>query len=68
MENLLLWIGRIAGVVGVLLCAVAVIARLSGHYLLASFQVGTLFQAGMAAMIAGGLSFLVVLTSDHGTR
>lgn len=62
MEDLLLWIGRIAGIGGVLLCAVAVVARFSGHYLLGAFQVGTLFQAGIAAMIAGCLCFLVVVT------
>ena len=62
MDNLLLWMARAAGVSGVLLCVVAVVARFSGQYLLGSLQVGTLFQAGIAAMIAGCLCFLVVLT------
>ena len=62
MDNLLLWMARAAGVSGVLLCVVAVVARLNGQYLLGGFQVGTLFQAGIAAMIAGCLCFLVVLT------
>lgn len=69
MNDLLLWIGRVAGVGGVLLCAVAAVARISGHYFLGGFQVGTLLQVGMAMMIAGCLGFLAVLTerskADH---
>jgi hypothetical protein len=62
MSKLLLWIGRIAGIVGALLCIVAALARAGGRYWLGSFQVGTVFQAGIAAMIVGCLCFLVVLT------
>ena len=62
MDDLLLWVGRVAGVGGLLLCVLAVVMRISGHYWLGGFQVATLFQAGMAAMIAGCLSFLAVLT------
>jgi len=62
MNDLLLWVGRMAGVAGVLLCAVAGAARIGGHYWLGSFQVGTLLQVGMAIMIAGCLGFLAVLT------
>jgi len=62
MYNLILWIGRAAGVSGVLLCAAAVLMRLSGNYWFAGFQLGTLLQMGMAAMIAGCLCFLAVLT------
>jgi len=51
MENLLLWIGRFTGFVGVLVCAIAVAARATGTFTLGGFQVGTMLQAGMAAMI-----------------
>ncbi len=68
METLLLWIGRLAGLAGVLICAVAVVVRLSGAYWLAGFQVGTLLLAGMAAMLMGCLSFLMLLTSRAGAR
>lgn len=64
MDHLLLWTSRAAGVSGVLLCVVAVVARFNGRYLLGGFQVGTLLQAGIAAMIAGCLGFLVVLTEQ----
>lgn len=62
MNKLLLWFGRAAGFAGVLACAVAAALRLSGQYFLGDFQVTTLLQVGMAAMIAGCLSLLVVLT------
>ena len=61
MDGLLLWIGRVAGVGGVVLCAVAAAMRLSGDYWLGSFQLITLFQGGIAAMIVGCLCFLVLL-------
>jgi hypothetical protein len=67
MNNLLLWLGRVAGVGGVSLCVVAAVARISGHYFLGSFQVGTLLQAGMAMMIAGCLGLLAVLTERSNT-
>ena len=65
MNNLILWIGRAAGAGGLLLCAVAVAMRLSGNYWVAGFQIGTLLQMGMTAMIAGCLCFLFVLTSRN---
>ncbi|WP_333842387.1 hypothetical protein [Pelomicrobium sp.] len=68
MEPLLLWVGRLAGLAGVLVCAVAVVVRLSGAYWLAGFQVGTLLLAGMAAMLMGCLSLLVLLTAQRRAR
>ncbi len=68
MEALLLWIGRLAGLAGVLVCAVAVAVRLSGAYWLAGFQAGTLLLAGMAAMLMGCLSLLMLLTSRVSAR
>jgi hypothetical protein len=62
MNDAMLWIGRAAGVVGLLLCAVAVVARFAGQYFVAGYQVGTMLQAGTAAMIAGCLAFLWVLS------
>ena len=63
METSLLWIGRLAGGVGVLMCLIAVGARLTGAFWIGGFQAGTLLQAGMAAMILGCLAHLVVLTA-----
>lgn len=59
--DILLKLGRIAGVVGVLLCVAGVAVRLGGEYWIAGFQVGTLLQAGTTAMVFGCLCFLAVL-------
>jgi hypothetical protein len=65
MDSVLLWIGRIGGLLGVLVAAVAVAVRASGSYSLGGFQVGTLLVAGIAAMVFGCLCFLAVLTSHR---
>ena len=62
MSDMLLWVGRGAGAIGVLLCVVGVGVRLSGQYWLTGFQVGTLLLAGTSAMIAGCFCLLVLLT------
>ena len=67
MNDLLLWIGRFAAIGGVLLCAVAAIARVSGLFWLGGFQAGTLLQAGIAAMVAACLCFLYVLVERSQT-
>ena len=61
MNRLLLWMGRVGGVVGVVLCAVAVIVRLRGAFNLGGFQVGTLLLAGMAAMLFACLGYVAFL-------
>lgn len=63
MEISLLWIGRLAGLAGVLMCLVAGSARLSGAFRIRGFQTGTVLQVGMAAMIFGCLAHLIVLTA-----
>lgn len=60
--DILLSLGRITGVVGALLCVAGVAVRLGGEYWIAGFQVGTLLQAGIAAMVFGCLCFLAALT------
>jgi hypothetical protein len=53
--------GRIGGAVGVLLCVIAVLARIRGMFGLAGFQVGTVLLAGMAAMLVGCLGYLAAI-------
>jgi len=62
MENLLLWIGRIAGVAGLVLSAWAGMARLTGAYYAGGFQTGTLLLAGMTGLIIACFCLLLVLT------
>jgi hypothetical protein len=57
MGNLLLWIGRVAGLLGVVICAASFTARVAQMWTLGGFPVGTLFQAGIAAMVLGCLAY-----------
>jgi len=61
MGVLLLWIGRLAGLSGVLLTVVAFGSRAAGNFFLGGFQVGTILQAGIAAMLLGCLSYMANL-------
>ena len=61
--NVLVAIGKLAGGVGLLVCALAVGARVMGHFFVAGYQVGTLFLAGIAALTAGCFFLLLALAS-----
>jgi hypothetical protein len=61
VERLLIWVGRLGGIAGVVLCAIAVLVRLRGVYSLAGFQVGTLLLAGIGAMVLGCLAYLAAI-------
>ena len=63
MEIALLWIGRLAGVGGLVLCAWAIYNRLNGSHFAAGFQVGTLLQAGTTAMLVACFCLLLALTN-----
>lgn len=62
MESLLLWLGRIAGLLGVAVSIWAALSRFTGGYYVGGFQIGTLLMGGMTAMLVACLCFLVVLT------
>jgi hypothetical protein len=66
MRAVLIWAARSAGVLGVVTMVLAVAGRLSGAYWLGGFQMGTLLQAGMAAMLAACLAYLVALAEQPG--
>ena len=61
MANLLLWIGRTAGIVGAFTMCRGRHSAAQCPLLVGGFQIGTLLQAGIAAMVAGWLCFLAVL-------
>jgi hypothetical protein len=63
MNNFMLILGRLLGFAGVLISVLSIGARLLGHFFVAGFQTGTLFQTGLGAMMAGCLCLLLVLTS-----
>ena len=62
MESLLLWVGRIAGIGGLVLSAWAAFARLRGAYFAGGFQIGTLLLVGMTGMLVACFCLLLVLT------
>ena len=64
MQNLLLLLGRAAGAIGILVCTIAVLTRLAGTYQVAGLWVGTLLQAGTAALVAG--CFLLLVSKPSG--
>ena len=65
MDQLMLNGGRVAGLVGLLLVAVAVVARLMGMYVIGGFQAATLLMAGMGALLVGCFALLWVLADSR---
>jgi len=63
MNELLVMVGRLAGIAGALVCLVAGLARLLGNFYLLGFGVGTLLQAGMAGLLIG--CFALLLARHH---
>lgn len=59
MGNSLSLIGRLLGVVGILVCAVAVAARALGHFYLFGLEAGSLLQAGTSAVVIGCFALLL---------
>ena len=51
MDLLMLFAGRTAGILGVLLCLVAGISRLTGNYYVADVEATTLFMVGTGLMV-----------------
>jgi len=66
MSQLLIWIGRLAGLVGFGATACAVVVRASGSYHLGSMQLGTLLNAGTAAMVLGVLAYAAAMAEFGG--
>lgn len=62
IESIIRNLGNAATVVGILLCLVAGVVRLTGSYYLAGFEVMTLLNAGVALMVAAVLFKLELLT------
>ena len=61
MQSALLWVGRLAGLLGVLLVIAAILRRISGTHYLGGLQIGTVLQGGIAATLLGCLAYLIVL-------
>ena len=61
MEKLLCLLARLAGIAGVVLAAMAVLARLGGAYTMGGFQVGTLLLAAIFLVALACFAYLAVL-------
>ena len=62
MNDVWLLLGRLAGGIGLLLCIVGAVARLTGRFWVGAFQTGTLLSGGIAALAAGCFFLLLVAT------
>lgn len=68
MDRLMLTFGRIAGFLGAATFVGAIAARLFGVFWVGGFQVGTLLQAGVAAMVLGCFLLLVAVAEQLSER
>jgi hypothetical protein len=68
MTQLLKWVARLAGIAGVIVCAVALLTRLSGSWTVGAVSIGTVFQLGMASMIVACLAYCAVLAESSSSR
>ncbi len=61
MINLLIWTGRLAGIVGLALGASAVLLRAMGYWRVGDMAVGTLLSASVAVMVLGTLAYAAAI-------
>lgn len=62
-QQILTIAGNAAAILGIVLCGVTGLARLTGTFFLAGMELGTLFLGGIALMVLACLVKLHVLTS-----
>ena len=65
MTKLLIFVGRAAGIFGVLLGVASVSARAMGMWHFGSLQVGTLLLGSIAAMVLGTLAYAAAVAERH---
>ena len=61
MDELMLNGGRLVGVLGAILIAIAGAARVAGQFWIGGYQVGTLMTAGIAAVSLGCFALMWVI-------
>lgn len=57
MNTLLIWIGRLAGLVGLAAVVCAVVLRATGSWHVGGLQIGTLLNGGIAALVLGAWAY-----------
>lgn len=68
MNELRQKLGLVAGLAGIALLLISVLARLAGHFTLGTFATGTLMLAGLSAVSVGCFLLLWAMTSGSATR
>jgi hypothetical protein len=68
MHKLLELTGSIAGGLGVLLCAISGLARVTGLYYLAGYQSTTIFSVGTGLMVFACLAKLQALLAQQNQK
>ncbi|MFN0315685.1 MAG: hypothetical protein ACKVQA_11690 [Burkholderiales bacterium] len=63
MERIPLTLGRAAGLLGIIICLVSAGVRAAGSYWVAGVPASSLFNLGIASMVAGCFFLLLVATS-----
>jgi hypothetical protein len=66
MNILLIWIGRLAGLLGLAAISCAVVLRAMGIWHFGSLQIGTLMNAGVAAMVLGAWAYSASIAERRG--
>ncbi len=61
MNSMLIWTGRVAGLVGAIVACAAVLMRAAGMWHVGSLQIGTVLQAGLAAMVLATLAYVAAM-------
>ncbi|MEO7854829.1 MAG: hypothetical protein ABIR94_21660 [Rubrivivax sp.] len=61
MNPMLMWTGRVAGCVGAITACAAVLMRAAGMWHVGSLQIGTVLQAGLAAMVLATLAYVAAM-------
>jgi hypothetical protein len=67
MTMLLLWLGRLAGLLGLAVSVAAVAMRLSGVWHFGGLPLGTLLQGGIAALACGAWAYAASIAEGRGT-
>jgi hypothetical protein len=61
MTRLLMWVGRLCGLLGVALLLLAIGFRAGGQWHLGSLSVGSVLQGAVAVMVVGCLAYVAAL-------
>lgn len=65
MKNLWEIAGNVLALAGAVVCVVAVLGRIAGHYHVMGSEISTIFLGGIAVMVMGALSKIHALSGTN---